>query len=269
MGPALDFLLRYGVELFSGTPMVFCGISRHEIEGRDLGPNVTGVLMQRQFKETLDVALRLQPDTRQVVVIGGTASFNKYWEAIARQEFREYEGRLAFTYLTNHSMQEILQAVAHLPKHTIILYLHLFKDSVGNMFMPGEALWRISEAANAPVYGFVDQLLGQGIIGGHLFSLEMHGTEAAAAGLRILAGEKPAEMPLLARRANADMFDWRQLQRWEISEDRLPPSSLVRYKVPSMWEQYQGGYHRQQPAVRRPGPAHHRPAAAAQETAAE
>jgi hypothetical protein len=30
-GPALDFLLRYGAELFSGAPMVFCGISRHEI----------------------------------------------------------------------------------------------------------------------------------------------------------------------------------------------------------------------------------------------
>ena len=60
MGPALDFLLRYGAELFSGAPMVFCGISWREIDGRDLGPNVTGVLMQREFKRTLDLALRLQ-----------------------------------------------------------------------------------------------------------------------------------------------------------------------------------------------------------------
>lgn len=32
MGPALDFLLRYGAELFPGAPIVFCGIRRQEIE---------------------------------------------------------------------------------------------------------------------------------------------------------------------------------------------------------------------------------------------
>ena len=57
MGPALDFLLLYGAELFPGAPIVFCGISGQEIEGRDLGPNITGVLMRRQFKETLALAL--------------------------------------------------------------------------------------------------------------------------------------------------------------------------------------------------------------------
>ncbi len=130
--------------------------------------------------------------------------------------------------------------MAHLPKHMIILYLHLFKDKAGTLCKPNEALPLISQAATAPIYGFVDQFLGRGIVGGHLFSLDMHGSEAAAAGLRILAGEKPAEMSFLAGRANADMFDWRQLQRWGISENRLPPGSHVHYKVPSIWEQYQG-----------------------------
>ena len=104
MGPALDFLLRYGAELFPGAPIVFCGVSRDEIVERNLGPKVTGVLVQRQFNRTVDLALRLQPDSRRAVVIGGTSRFNKYWEAIAQQEFRDFEGQVAFTYLTNHSM---------------------------------------------------------------------------------------------------------------------------------------------------------------------
>jgi PAS domain S-box-containing protein len=34
------------------------------------------------------------------------------------------------------------------------------------------------------------------------------------------------------------MFDWRELKRWGISESRLPPGSVVRFRLPSMWEEY-------------------------------
>jgi C4-dicarboxylate-specific signal transduction histidine kinase len=34
------------------------------------------------------------------------------------------------------------------------------------------------------------------------------------------------------------MFDWRQLQRWGIREDLLPPGSTIMFRVPSAWERY-------------------------------
>jgi PAS domain S-box-containing protein len=34
------------------------------------------------------------------------------------------------------------------------------------------------------------------------------------------------------------MFDWRVLKRWGISESRLPPDSVVRFREPTIWEQY-------------------------------
>ena len=34
------------------------------------------------------------------------------------------------------------------------------------------------------------------------------------------------------------MFDWRQLRRWGISEDELPPGSVVRFKELTVWERY-------------------------------
>ena len=36
------------------------------------------------------------------------------------------------------------------------------------------------------------------------------------------------------------MFDWRELQRWDIPESRLPAGSVVRYRAPSLWQQYRG-----------------------------
>jgi len=33
-------------------------------------------------------------------------------------------------------------------------------------------------------------------------------------------------------------FDWRELQRWNIPESRLPADSVVRYRGPSLWKEY-------------------------------
>ena len=38
--------------------------------------------------------------------------------------------------------------------------------------------------------------------------------------------------------AGPPTFDWRELQRWAIAEDRLPAGSVVRYRAPSLWSEY-------------------------------
>ena len=49
---------------------------------------------------TLDLALRLHPNTRRVFVVAGKARFDAHWEAVARQTFRAYEPKCEFVYLT-------------------------------------------------------------------------------------------------------------------------------------------------------------------------
>ena len=34
------------------------------------------------------------------------------------------------------------------------------------------------------------------------------------------------------------VYDWRQLQRWRISEAALPPGSIIRFYEPGLWEKY-------------------------------
>ena len=45
-------------------------------------------------------------------------------------------------------------------------------------------------------------------------------------------------MPITAGDFNRPVFDWRQLQRWDISEASLPAGSEVRFRLQTMWEQY-------------------------------
>jgi PAS domain S-box-containing protein len=234
----LSDLLKDVEELFPGTPVVFSTLERRAIEESRMGPNVTGIIWKVDLRKTLDIALGLHPDTRRVVVIAGAAAVDQYFIAQARQEFHEYEGRADFTYLSGLPMKELLAAVSRLPEQTIIFFLSMNRDGSGELITSPLALSQISPAANRPIYGAADTYFGYGIVGGHLASFELIGQKAAEIGLRILRGERPADIPILDAGMTLDLFDWRQLQRWGISEKRLPPGSIVRFKELSVWEKY-------------------------------
>jgi PAS domain S-box-containing protein len=238
MDPALSFLLNHGDDIFPGTPIVFCGIDRRNFGGRTLPSHVTGVLLKREFSPTLELVLSLHPDTRRIVLVAGTSEFDTQLVEQAREEFRVFEDRLTFTYLTALSLRELLTELSQLPPRTIVLYSTLFRDGAGEPFVPHEVAERVAAAANVPVYGFVDQYLGRGLVGGRLYGLDAHGKEAARLALQILAGTKPSEIPRVEPTNSVTMFDWRQLQRWDIRESQLPPGSVVRFRQPSMWSQY-------------------------------
>src|SRR4029077_13388416 len=128
IGPALEFLLKHRDEVFPGASIVFCGIDRQEIGNHPLPPQVRGVLVKREFAPTLDVALRLHPQTTRVVVVAGNSDFDRRLLDQARQEFTAYEGRISFTYLTTLPMAELLMSLSQLPPHTIVLFTTLFQD---------------------------------------------------------------------------------------------------------------------------------------------
>jgi len=238
IGPSLDFLLKYGEEIFPGTPIIFCGVDRREIESRNLGPNMTGVLVKRQFGPTLDIALRLQPDTRKAIFIAGASSFDKRLTEQAVPELRAYEKRIEIEYLTDFELNDLLARVSQLPPHTIVLASTVFNDNTGKAFIPHDVVEQISQKANVPVYGFLDQFLGRGIVGGHLYSVEDHGKKAAELALRVLGGQRAADLPIVEAESYDDLFDWRQLQRWGLEENKLPAGSVFRYREPSDWYKY-------------------------------
>ena len=238
MGPTLDFLLRHGETIFPGIPIVFCGADASDVEGRPLRANVTGVLADHVFAPTLDLVLRLHPDTREVFVVGGASPFDRKLQAKARRDLTPYESRLAITYLTGLAMDKMVEAVSTLPPHSVVLYLRVIADGAGRAFVPHEALSLIAAAAIAPVYVSVDQYVGWGAVGGHVYSVDKHGRAAAEIGLRVLRGEDPGRIPVSAVARYADVFDARQLRRWNIDERRLPPGSVVLFQRGSAWTLY-------------------------------
>jgi signal transduction histidine kinase len=239
LGPALDFLLDQDTPIFPGAAIVFCGIDRRELGERSLPPHIRGVLIKRQFAPTLEAALGIHPQTRQVVVVAGTSEFDTKLLDQAKSEFKAYESRVELKYLTELPFQNLLTELSRLPPQTVVLFATLFQDGAGEAFVTHDAVQRVSAASNAPTYGFVDQYLGRGIVGGSLYSFAAQGTEAAKLVLKVLAGAEQSTSFLEAQ-TSAMLFDWRQMQRWSIQASRLPAGSEIRFRNLTVWDRYRG-----------------------------
>jgi signal transduction histidine kinase len=238
LSPSLDFLLNYGSVIFPGTPILFCGVDKTDLGNRSLPPHVRGILLKREFAPTVEVALSLHPNTERAVVVAGTSDSDTRLLEQAKIDFGFYEERLDFHYLTTLPLQDVLTELSHLPPRTVVFYTTVFRDGAGETFAPLEVVERVSAAANAPTYGFFDQYVGRGIVGGNVISLSAHAVEMAKLALRVLAGTEASAPQVAEVATNKLLFDWRQLQRWGISESKLPAGSEIWFRESSVWEQY-------------------------------
>ena len=84
----------------------------------------------------------------------------------------------------------------------------------------------LTAQARVPVYAMHETRLGHGIVGGMLLGGAEHGRRAAALALRVLAGEDPASIPVETHTTSRPMFDYVQLERFEIPLLRLPAGSV-------------------------------------------
>jgi signal transduction histidine kinase len=234
----LNFLSKYGEELFPGTPTVFGTLDKDRFVDVKLGSNTTGVLGDFAIGQGLEAALQIQPNLRHAIVVSGTSPADARYLAKAKMQFHAFEGRVEFTYLADLPMEELEKRVAKLPADTSVFFITIYRDGAGQSFSQMDAIARLAQAASVPVYCHTDRFLEVGCTGGLVFSLEADAKEVAKVALRVLAGEKPADIPIRVADTNRYMFDWRQLRRWNIDARRLPPGSIVLYRVPSFWETY-------------------------------
>ncbi len=233
---ALRVALEHRADLAPGAPIVFLAVDAPG--GFALPTDVTGVAMTIDSMETLQAALRLQPETRRVVVVGGTSGLDRRWLAAVREALAGAPAHLEVTYLTDLPLESVAEKVAALRDGTIVLLISFIRDSTGRNFTTVEVLKRLVETSRVPIYGMGDVFMGQGIVGGRLVDFHNQGLMGGELAVRMLRGEKLGPADIVTENTNTYTFDWRQLKRWGLKESRLPPGSVIRFRDPSVWEQY-------------------------------
>src|SRR4029077_1617911 len=102
----------------------------------------------------------------------------------------------------------------------------IYFTSEGVSYVPAELTNQIAEWANRPVVVTASSYLNKGAIGGYIVQSNPIGQQAGRMALRILDGESASDIPL-AKVHSQLVFEWPALQRWRISESRLPPGSEI------------------------------------------
>ncbi len=231
---ATVLLLEHGKELFGDIPMVFITTRYFNLPLSRITPDMVHYTWGFDFVKNGKIIQDLLPKTKNLYVISGTSSTDKQLKYIAGQALRESESQFEIHYLNDFSYKDLLSKVGQLPEDSAIFFLSFFRDVNGESFVPRDVLSMVAEKANAPTFGIFDLYLGHGIVGGNVLSADSQGEKYVEIMDTIFKGEviKNSEF---TENANQAMFDWRQLKRWSIDEDRLPAGSVVRYREPSLW----------------------------------
>jgi PAS domain S-box-containing protein len=238
VGPSpLKFMEEAHDKAFPGVPVVFCLPLGDVSSARKFGSDFTGVGNDMDAAKTLELALRLQPGTEHLVVVGGSSNFDKQNQASLKQQINGFTGNLDVTYMTDVALPELLERLKHLPSHTLVLLLAFGRDAEGTSFKSNEIGSLVAAAANAPVFSLADVYLNHGEVGGYLSNLNQQGNLAGDMALRLLQGEKPRDIPLVGG-AYAYMFDWKAVKRWGLKESEIPPGSIILNQPLTIWESY-------------------------------
>jgi signal transduction histidine kinase len=230
---ALQFVLRYRADLFPDSPVVASTVTPPDATVRASG--MTGITYGGGFRETLRLALKLHPSIKRVFYVA-EASDRVFRDAM-RAEVRAEADRVALTEIDEPSIPSLAAAIKAVPRDSVILYIRYVHDEAGNPIFPAEIAPVVTRAATVPVYGITESYLGSGIVGGMMTSRQVLGTLVAEITLKVLHGTRPQDIPI-ERPSLVPMFDSRQLRRWGIAEDSLPPNSVVLFRETSIWERY-------------------------------
>ncbi|WP_292294717.1 HWE histidine kinase domain-containing protein [Marivita sp.] len=201
-------------------------------EARDQVPHDSLLLSANfAFDRALSEVMRLSNPRELHVVIGGTSPaaatrLDRFRDAVAGLDVE-----IPVIYLTDFTLEEILDHVARLPRDAAVYELGVFRDAAGRQLVPLEVTERIAEASNAPVFTYWIAE-GSGTVGGLVLSAEALGEETARA---LLTGP---EEGIIDDAGLSFVYDWQALRRWGFTEEELPARATLLNREPGLLEEY-------------------------------
>jgi signal transduction histidine kinase len=237
--PAARFVQQHRTDLYPTTPMLLAAVELRRVEQSLLSEQDAVVAVQFDQVALVENILRLLPETKTIAIIVGNAPNERFWAAEQQRVLGPLlKNKVELIFYNERPFKAILKDVASLPPHSAIFFQQLWVDGAGAVYGDKQPLKRIYEVANAPIFSFDLSLFNGEVVGGPMFSPAEGARPTAAVAVRMLGGEKAGGIKVPPIGFSAPKYDWRQLQRWNISESRLPPGSEILFREPTAWERY-------------------------------
>ena len=237
-GAGTQFAARHRAQLFPNTPLVAAAADPRTVPPSLLADDTALVLTKADLAGMVEDILQMRPETNNIVVVFGASILERMWLDQCRREFARFADRVTFTYLDDLPLDQVVKRCAALPPRSFILHGLYIVDAAGIPCERNEALRRLHQEANAPIFGYYVSEMGHGTIGGRLYQDAEVGAQSARTAIRVLRGEKAGSIPMQVMEMKSYFYDWRELRRWGVDEARLPVGAAILFREPTFWEQY-------------------------------
>lgn len=237
--PALDFILRHREAMFPGVPVVHVGV---DVSNRLLiaqpAADVVGIPVDYDLLGTVELALRLHPNPRNLIVVTGASRFGRDWEAGIRAGLAKRLPDQRVEYLAGLPSAEVAAKLQRLQGDDVVITPGYFKDGAGRGFVPRDSAAMMAAASGAPIFAPYATYLGTGVVGGLMPSFVDMGRAAGDIVNPILDGIPLSSIRIPERMPARVQLDWRQVRRWGIDERAIPRDAIIHFRESTFWEAY-------------------------------
>lgn len=237
-GPAVRYAQKHRQRLFPATPMLLACADQRHFQTAALTTNDAVIPIAHDPIGVVEGILEVLPQTTNIVMMLGNSPVEKFWFDVLHRLVEPLTNRVSFVWFNGLSFAEIQKRAAALPPNSAIDYVIFSMDAEGVPYAQEQALARLHAVANAPIFGQYDSQMGGGVVGGRLIAVADGGRNAAAVAVRILQGEVASRIEIPAQGPGSPVYDFRELKRWGVRPERLPPGSRIEFREPTFWEQY-------------------------------
>ena len=237
-GELAHFFLMYGKVMFPSIPIIL-PLNRDSMLVEELPARFGFVRWSDAgfYERNVEIILQTRPFTQKIYIVVGDSDEERRIVGQLAQVTSQYDQKMEIIVMNKMSSEQMLKTIRNAGEESAVLFIRWTTDAEGENFIPAKVLQRICHEAKSPVYATSMHLLGSGIVGGYLHDFEMTGRNMAEVGLRVLNGKNISGVYESVSPIQY-AFDWRQLKKWGIDQDKLPQNSKIEYKEYSAWELY-------------------------------
>ncbi|HYD32343.1 MAG TPA: HAMP domain-containing sensor histidine kinase [Azospirillaceae bacterium] len=236
--PAIRFAAEFGSQGFGAAPLI--GILPNFRALGELADTVAvRVTTGPHIDQTVEMALAQRPAARKAIIVSDQGAQSLHLSkviaaALARSPSRTVE----IEHLFDFRLEELEAKLAALPNDSIVFYTHVFEDNTGRRFIPRDVATRLAMISAAPIYVFFDVDIGTGVVGGYVNNSRLAGKIAIRAAFDLLKDDGHSPAQGATRYSSQMVVDWRAMRRWGIDQDSLSPEAEIRFRQPSLFEEY-------------------------------